>query len=381
MNIPDKCQRGYIRIDLNAIRTNINNLHSLYPPHTQILAVIKTNGYGHGAVETGLMLEGMDCVFGFCVATPEEAFELRISGIKKPLLVMGYVFPYAYEQLINEDISFILFRDDTLIQLEECAVRLGKKASVHIEVDTGMNRLGIRPDDEGFSFIRKIVSSSFISLDGIYTHFARADETEKESTLKQLDKFMRFVSRIESGFSINIPYKHSSNSAGMLGYRDYPLSLCRPGISIYGIWPSEEAKDFSAEVDLVPALSLYSQIVMLKDCPPGEAVSYGGTYITARPAKIATVPLGYGDGYPRSLSNIGYVLIRGQKAPVVGRVCMDFFMVDVTDISGARLGDRVTLLGVDGGLRITAEEVGLLSGRFPYELVCDFAQRIPRIYI
>ena len=380
MVLPEICQRGYIEVDLGAIRTNIHNLHKRYPVGTEIMAVVKTDGYGHGAAAVAQALEGIECLYGFAVATCEEAFALRDHGIKKPLLVMGPIFPYAYERLIAEEISIIIFRDDVLESLNECAKGLGKTVSVHIEVDTGMNRVGIKPDAQGLMFIEKINGCPNLRIDGIYTHFARADEADKESTYQQLACFYAFIDNIENDLGLHIRYQHSSNSAGMLGFFDYPLTICRPGIAIYGIWPSDEAKDFKPVIELFPALALYSQIIMIKDLSAGEAVSYGGTYVTSHPARIATIPLGYGDGYPRDLSNSGYVLINGRKAPIIGRICMDFFMVDVTDIPGTKVGDKVTLLGRDGDLRITAEELCGLFGGFSYELVCGFSSRLPRIY-
>ena len=379
MVLPEKCQRGYIEVDLEAIRANIHNLHRRYPAATEIMAVVKTDGYGHGAVAVAQAVEGMECLYGFAVATCEEAFALRDNGIKKPLLVMGPVFPYAYERVIAAEISLILFRDDALEAVNECAKGLGKTVSVHIEVDTGMNRVGIKPDAQGFAFVEKIAGCPNLRIDGIYTHFARADEADKESTYRQIECFYAFIDSIENDLGLHIRCKHSSNSAGMLGFHDYPLTVCRPGIAIYGIWPSDEAKNFMPAAKLFPALALYSQIIMVKDLAAGEAVSYGGTYITPRPARIATVPIGYGDGYPRGLSNAGYVLVKGQKAPIVGRICMDFFMIDVTGIPGVAVGDKVTLLGSDGALCITAEELCKLFGGFSYELVCGFSKRLPRV--
>lgn len=373
--------RGYILIDLQAIITNIHNLHKRYPSQTGIMAVIKADGYGHGAKDVGEEIEDLDCLYGFAVATCEEAFELRDAGIIKPVLVMGHIFPDAYERLIKEKISIILFRDDILEALDNCAVQLRKVVSVHIEVDTGMNRVGVKPDEQGFSFVKKVMDYPNLAIDGIYTHFARADEADQESSLQQLDAFNAFVNRIENELGLKIRLKHSSNSAGMLSLYEKPFNICRPGIAMYGIWPSNETRYSTHGIELVPALSFYSQIIMLKECPAGEAVSYGGTYVTTRPTKIATIPIGYGDGYPRSLSNKGYVLIRGQKAPILGRVCMDFFMVDVTDIPGALEGDRVTLIGNDGENEITVEELSNLSGRFRYELVCGLGKRIDRHYL
>ena len=377
-NVPDHCQRGYIEIDLAAIRANVRSLWQSGHGERQILAVIKSDAYGHGAVATGRALADMEEVYGFAVATAEEAFELREAGIAKPLLVMGHVFPYAYERLIKEQIAVILYREDSLAPLSECCARLGKTLAVHVEVDTGMSRLGIRPDDEGYRFMEKVAACPGIGVDGIYTHFERSDEADGDSTRRQYDDFVAFVGRIETGLGLKIPYRHAAGSAGMLGFAEFGLELARPGIAIYGIWPSDEARERAGGVTLTPALSFYSQIVMIKDCPAGTPVSYGASYVTEKMTKIATVPIGYGDGYPRSLSNSGFVLVRGRRAPIIGRVCMDFFMIDVSDVPAVGVGDRVTLLGADSDERISAEELGRMAGRLHYEVVCAFGQRVPK---
>ncbi|MCL2254630.1 MAG: alanine racemase [Lachnospiraceae bacterium] len=381
MHLPDHCQRGYIQVDLNKIKTNIENLHKLHPSETKVIAVIKADGYGHGAGAIGNALSETDAVYGFAVVTGDEASALRGQGITKPILVIGHVFPSNYEQMINEQITLSPFNENHFNRLQECAGKLNKTASIHLEIDTGMNRLGIRPDENGFLLIKKVLALPNIRIEGIYTHFARADEAQKEFTLNQLNKFRDFIKRLKNELNLDIPLKHASNSAGILGFHDQIFNLCRPGIAIYGIYPSEEAKGFTDGINLHQAMSLISQIIMLKDCETGEAVSYGGTYITSRKTKVATIPLGYGDGYPRSLSSVGHVLVRGRKAPVIGRICMDFFMVDVTDIEDVSEGDKVTLIGSDGDLSIKAEDVADLSGRFPYELICGFGKRIPRCYV
>ena len=384
MNIPDNCQRGYIQVDLSKIRINIHNLHKRTPRFPGIMVVVKSDGYGHGAVAIAGATEWMDCVYGFAVATSEEAFDLRENGITKPILIMGPVFPYAYERLINEQISIIIYNEETLTLLIECTKRLNKTVSVHLEIDTGMNRVGIKPDEEGFLFIKKITANKNRNIDGIYTHFTKADETKLENTINQLEAFYSFVDLLENELGLNLRYKHSSNSAGVFALTEQtyinPLNICRAGIASYGIWPSAETSEFDPAFELFPVLSLYSQIIMLKEVPPGEAISYGGTFITSRPTKVATIPIGYGDGYPRSLSNTGHVLIRGNKAPIIGRICMDFFMVDVTDILDVTIYDKVTLIGSDGSLKITVEDLSNLSGRFHYEIVCGLGKRLPRIY-
>ena len=318
-------------------------------------------------------------MFGFAVATPEEAHILRMAGIEKPILILGYSFPYSYEMLAEEEIRPAVFREDCLEELSDAAQKAGKTIRVHIKVDTGMNRIGIRPDEDGLAFVRKVCGCKGIEVEGIFTHFYKSDEVDKTCAEGQLDIFLAFVDRVEKELGIEIPYKHCANSAAIMELPKSGLDLARAGIAMYGLYPSEEVSKTS--VPLKAALSLYSTVVYVKDIRAGETVSYGGTFTAKKPMRVATVPVGYGDGYPRSLSGKGWVLIRGKKAPILGRVCMDQFMVDVTEIEGAAAGDKVVLLGADGQEYISAEELGELSGRFNYELVCDLCKRIPRVYL
>lgn len=371
-------QRVYAAVDLSAILYNMEQMHSHIAPETMMMGVIKTNGYGHGAIPIGRELEKLPYVFGYAVATAEEALLLRQGGLQKPVLILGYTFPYSYEALIDQEIRAAVFREDTLEELSACAIRLGKKAKVHIKVDTGMSRVGIRPDEEGLSFLQKACRLPGIEIEGIFTHFARADEKDKTSARTQLSVFCSFVEKAEELTGIVIPVKHCSNSAGILELPEANLSLVRAGITLYGLSPSEEVP--KEILTLRPALSLKSHLVYVKEVEAGTPVSYGGTFVTEKRTRIATIPVGYGDGYPRSLSGKGHVLIRGRRAPILGRVCMDQFMVDVTDIPEAKEGDEVTLIGKDGGEELTMEELGALSGRFNYEFACDLGKRIPRIY-
>ncbi len=371
-------ERVYAKIDLDAIVDNMNHMKENIDPHTKMIGVIKTDGYGHGCVPIARCLEEMEYVYGYAVATPEEGHILRQAGIKKPILILGYTFPYAFELIAKEEIRPAVFREDSLQELSRAAGRVGKNIKVHIKVDTGMSRIGIRPDDSGIAFVRKLVATDRLEIEGIFTHFSRADETDKTNARKQLEIFTRFVHRIESELNIRIPYKHCSNSAGILELPEANMDIVRAGITLYGLMPSDEVrKDI---VPLRPALSLHSKVVYVKTLHEGESISYGGTFTAKSQMRVATVPVGYGDGYPRSLSNKGYCLIMGKRAPILGRVCMDQFMVDVSDIPEATEGSEVTLIGKDGNEEITAEMLGDLSGRFNYELVCDLGKRIPRVF-
>ena len=372
-------ERVYAEIDLDAIRHNVSAMSENIAKDTKILAVIKTDGYGHGAIPIAKELEEMDKVYGYAVATAEEALDLRKNEVKKPILILGYTFPGKYEELIRNNISMALFRKDSLEEIAQVAKNIGKKASVHIKIDTGMGRIGVFPDETGVEFAGEILKNEFLYLEGAFTHFAKADETDKTFTLDQIEKFRTFVNEVEEKFGYQIPMKHTSNSAGIIDLKEANLDLVRAGIILYGLWPSDEVS--KTAVCLKPALSLYSTIVYIKDIQEGTAVSYGGKFVADKKMKIATIPVGYGDGYPRSLSGKGFVLIQGQRAPILGRVCMDQFMVDVSHIANVNMGDKVTLIGEDKGQRITVEELGDLADKFNYEFVCGLSKRIPRTFV
>jgi len=370
--------RIYAEIDLDNIRFNMDSMKANLAPHTKMIAVIKADGYGHGSVPIGRELESLPYVFGFATATYEEADILRRSGIRKPILILGYTFPYCYEELIRQEIRPALFRRDTAEQLSEKAVLAGKEAIVHIKVDTGMSRIGIRPDEEGLRFIEEAAKLPGIRIEGIFTHFAKADMRDKSSAIGQYETFRAFTERIEKELGLDIPLKHCSNSAGIIRLPQANMDLVRAGITLYGLWPSDEV-----EQDIVPirpAMSIKSHIVYTKEMRDGMEISYGGTFTAKEGMRVATVPVGYADGYPRMLSGRGHVLIHGRRAGILGRVCMDQMMVDITEIPQAKEGDPVTLLGSDGDERITAEYLGELSGRFNYEFVCDITKRVPRVY-
>lgn len=374
-------RKGYERvradISLDAILANMESMKRNLKEGVQIAAVLKTNAYGHGAVEIAKVLEPLDYVWGYAVAAFEEAVELREAGLRKPILLLGYVFPYCYQELAKMNIRPAVFREDMLEQLSAAAKAAGKKIKIHIAVDTGMSRIGIFPDETGLDFVKKALETEGLQVEGMFTHFARADEADRSFTEEQLEKFVWLTEAVKERLGYEIPIRHCSNSAGIIEYPDANMTMVRAGITLYGLWPSDEVrKDI---VPLEPVMSLRSHIIYIKEISAGTPVSYGGTWAPDHTVRLATVPVGYGDGWPRSLSNKGYVLIRGQKAPIRGRVCMDQFMVEVTDIPDAAEGDEVTLIGRDGDAYISMEEVGDLSGRFNYELACDINPRVPRV--
>lgn len=383
----EEYSRVYARVDLDAIKYNLESMRKNIPAGTKIMAVIKTDAYGHGAVRIAQMLEEIDYIWGYAAATAEEAFELRDAGMKKPILILGYTFPYAYERMLKEGIRPTVFRLDMARELDECAGKLLEKGEikevpfVHIAVDTGMSRIGITPDDKGAEFVQEVMTMNGIHVEGIFTHFARADEKDLTNVKEREKVFADFLRDVENKTGRRVLIKHCANSASIIAVPDSSMDMVRAGVTMYGMWPSDEVpKDI---VDLKPTMELISHVVMVKDVPAGTPVSYGGTYVTDKETRIATIPVGYGDGYPRSLSNKGYVLIDGHRANILGRVCMDQFMVDVTDIPGVSEGDEVVLMGKDkkSGEEISPELLGDMSGRFNYELTCDINKRVPRIYM
>lgn len=364
-------------INLDAIIANLEQMKSNLDKDVKIVAVVKTDGYGHGAIPIAKELEKIPYVYGYATATVGESLALRREGIKKPILCLGYTFPESYEKLVSEEIRPTVFREDQAKLFSEVAEKTGKTVKVHVKVDTGMSRIGITPDEEGAAFVKMVAELPNVEVEGVFTHFSKADETDKTFAHKQLSVFETFVEKLERQ-GISIPYKHISNSAGIIELPQAHKDLVRAGIILYGLWPSDEV--VRDKIQLIPALTLKSHVVFVKEIEDKTPVSYGGTFVADGKRKIATIPLGYGDGYPRSLSNKGYVLIHGQKAPITGRVCMDQFMVDVTDIPDVKCGDEVTLIGRDKDEMITIEQLGEMSGRFNYEFVCDLSKRIPRVF-
>ena len=371
----NKYYRVYAEINLDAIVKNVDNLMALTKENTGALAVVKADGYGHGDVAVAKAVAQK--VTGYAVATLDEAVNLRENGVKKPILVLGYVDPYEFDILVSHEITATVFDVETAQLLADAARVQKKQAHCHIKVDTGMRRIGLEPDENGIAIVKQITALKELSADGIFTHFAASDETDKTSAEHQFKLFTDFTGRLEKE-GIHFTYRHCANSAAVIDMPQVDLDMLRLGIAMYGMYPSDEVK--KEKVELFPALDLKSHITMVKEIPAGEKVSYGGTFTTTRTTKLATVSVGYGDGYPRALSSKGYVLVRGQKAPIVGRVCMDQMMVDVTDIKNVTRADIVTLIGKDGDAEITVEEIAALAGTFNYEFVCDLGKRIPRSY-
>lgn len=369
--------RVYAGINLSAVLHNLEEMHKNIDKNTKIVAVIKTDGYGHGALPIAKAIEDVPYLWGYAVATADEAMALIDDGRKKPILILGISFAEQFEAIIRNDIRPCVCDFDTAKKLSEIAVAKNKICHIHIKIDTGMSRIGFQVNSETANIIYEISKLANVEIEGIFTHFANADEADKEPTFAQMDLFQQMCQMLaEKG--VKIPIKHCSNSAGIVDIPEANMNMVRAGIILYGLWPSDEVNKRS--MDLQPVMSLKSHISYIKDLEAGRKVSYGGKYITPVTQKIATVPVGYGDGYARSLSENGYVLVRGQKAPICGRICMDQFMIDVSHIDGVRVGDPVTLLGQDGTEQITMEELGDLSDRFNYEFACLITPRVPRVY-
>lgn len=365
-------------IDLEAICHNIRQVKDIVGEDVKVIPVIKADGYGHGAVPIAKIVHDKVGVYGFAVATLEEAIELRENEIIEPIMILGYTDESQYKELMRYKIDPTIYTYDMAKALSEVAKSLGLEVPMHIKLDTGMSRIGFSCEtDDCVEEILKISKLDNVFIKGIFTHFACADETNKESATKQKERFDHVVNALEAE-GISIPIKHVANSATIIDMKDWSMDMVRMGIITYGLWPSDEVR--KENIDLKPAMAIRSHIVHLKELPAGQGVSYNHTYVTNKPTKIATIPVGYADGYPRSLSSKGRVLIRGQYAPIVGRVCMDQFMVDVTDIKDVELMDVVTLVGADGENNLSVEEVANLAGSFNYEFVCDISKRVPRVY-
>lgn len=361
-------------VDLDCVRYNIETIKALNPSDRKVLLVIKADAYGHGAVTFAEEFDDIADYFG--VACIDEGVELRRAGIKKPILILGNTDEDDFETAIENDITMAVYDADKCSLLSETALKMGKKARVHIKADSGMSRIGFQCNEEGVKEAVKLLNMDGLFVEGIFTHFAKADTVDKADAIKQREAFTGFIDALtEKGFNFQI--KHIDNSAGAMELHSKGFDMMRLGIVIYGLEPSEE---MDKSVVIKPAMTLKAHITHIKELEPGRGISYGWTYVTDKKVRVATVCAGYADGYPRAQSNIGRVIIRGKYAPIIGRVCMDQFMVDISDIPEAALRDEVVLFGTDGNLTIPVEEVAEPANSFNYELVCNVARRVPRVY-
>lgn len=362
-------------INLSAIRKNITTMKNCIPEGKKLLAVIKANAYGHGAIEVANALDDLADYYG--VACIDEAIELRNAGITKPILILGFTDESFFEEIVKYDITQTIFTLEQAKALSLAAAHVGKKGKLHIKIDTGMNRIGFPCKEESVSEIVEISKLPNLDMEGIFTHYYKADEYDKTVANRQLNDYTRMVKWLEEE-GITFAIRHISNSAGIMEMPNDTYDMVRSGISTYGLYPSEEMNKEACI--LYPAMELKSRVVYVKDVKAGETIGYGGTYTLPEDKRIATVGVGYADGYPRALSNQGRMLVHGQYAPIVGRVCMDQTMIDVSDIPGVKVGDEVVLVGKQGENDILVEEPAEMSASFNYEFVCDVNRRVPRIF-
>lgn len=370
-----KYYRVQADISLDAIRKNIETMRSCIPEGKKLLAVVKANAYGHGAIEVAEALEDLADYFG--VACMDEAIELRRAGVVKPILILGMTDESLFPELIKYDITQTIFTCEQAKALSETAGRLGGTGKLHIKIDTGMNRIGFPCERESAAEIAAIAQLPNLDMEGIFTHYFKADEKDKSSANCQLASFTRMINWLEEE-GITFAIRHISNSAGIMEMPNDLYDMVRSGISTYGLYPSEEMDKGACM--LYPAMELKSHVTDVKTVKKGQTVGYGGTYMLSEDKKIATIGVGYADGYPRALSNQGRMLLHGQYVPVVGRVCMDQTMVDVSEIPDVRIGDEVVLVGKQGDNYISVEELAGMSASFNYEFVCDVNRRVPRIF-
>lgn len=366
--------RTQAKIDLDAIEYNFNNIRQKVSPECKLLAVVKADAYGHGSLEITKFLDDKCDFFG--IATVGEAVKLKKAGIKSPMLILGHVMPNEYSLVVEYDIRVPVFSLDDAKALSTEAVRQGKNVAFHFCVDTGMSRIGFQVTEECADICSEICKLPNIYAEGIFSHFATADEVDLTKALTQRAYFKSFVSMLENR-GIDIPIKHLNNSAGIMNFDQY-FDMCRMGIILYGVYPSEDVD--KSLLDIKPALSWTTHISYIKTLEAGREISYGGIYKTTDKTVVATVPIGYADGYPRCLSNMGKVLVAGKYARILGRVCMDQFMIDITDIDGVKLGDEVVLIGTQGENTLSVEDVADNAHSFNYELLCRISPRVPRTY-
>ncbi|MGN0152951.1 MAG: alanine racemase [Lachnospiraceae bacterium] len=362
-------------IDLSAIRKNIITMKECIPAGKKLLAVIKANAYGHGAIEVAEALDDLADYYG--VACIDEAIELRNAGVVKPILILGVTDESLFEDIVNYDITQTIFTYEQAKALSETSGRLGKTGKLHIKIDTGMNRIGFACRKESVSDIVAITKLPNLNAEGIFTHYFKADAEDKSCAMGQLACYTQMIKWLEEE-GITFAIRHISNSAGIMEMPNDTYDMVRSGISTYGLYPSEEMNKEACI--LYPAMTLKSHITYVKTVKAGETIGYGGTYTLQEDKRIATVGVGYADGYPRALSNQGRMLVHGKYAPIVGRVCMDQTMIDVSDIPEVQTGDEVVLAGRQGDNVISVEELAGMSASFNYEFVCDVNRRVPRIF-
>lgn len=372
--INESYYRCVAKINLSAVEHNLLEVKKFINEGVKTLAVIKADSYGHGSVPVSKTIEKYVDYFG--VTSIDEAIEVRLEGIKKPVLALSYIPPRRYVDVVNYDITATIYSFDDALLLSEAAAAKGKTAKIHIAVDTGMGRIGLTPDEVGADIAKEISKLDNIYIEGLFSHYACADSADKEDANSQTELFDKFIELLKQR-NIDPPIKHICNSAGTIEFHKQ-YDMCRVGVLLYGLYPSDEVEN--TKLNLIPAMEIISHVVHVKTVPAGYKIGYGHIYEAPSERRIATVSIGYADGYSRSCTGKGYVLIKGKKAPVVGKVCMDQIMVDVTDIEDVHVGERAVIMGESHGSFITAEQLGEMSNSFNYEVICNFTKRVARLY-
>ena len=362
-----------VKIDLDAIASNMDAIQE--KAGVPVMAVVKADAYGHGAVQVARLLQDK-CAF-FCVSSILEAMELRQAGLSTPILILGHTPADAFPTAIREGIRPTIYRMEDALALSKAAQFLELPARFHFAVDTGMSRIGFQVNEEDADICARIASLPGLFAEGLFSHFATADCADLSRAEQQAKRFAEFDGMLRRR-GVKVPIRHLNNSAGLMNFAT-PYEMVRSGIITYGMYPSDEVDP--GLLALRPALQWLSRVTHVKTLPAGREISYGGTYVTKADTVVATIPVGYADGYRRNLSGKFYVLIHGQKAPILGRICMDQMMVDVTAIPGVQVGDRVTLVGIDGEEAITMEQISAQADSFNYEFVCGISRRVPRLYV
>jgi alanine racemase len=365
-------------IDLGAIAHNMRELRRITARGSRIMAVVKANGYGHGSVEVArCALDNGAELLG--VARIGEAVKLRKAGFDAPVLIFGYTPQSLYKKILKYNLTQTVYSLKAAESLSSYASRHKSKIRVHIKIDTGMGRLGMLPDSKSaLRDVESIARLTGLAVEGIFTHFSMADSSDKSYSNRQYEVFMSFIGNLKK-MGIDFDIKHAANSAGIIDMPETHLDMVRAGIAMYGLYPSEEIN--KKKVTLIPAMAVKSRIIHLKNVSAGFKVSYGATYETKKPTVIATVPVGYADGYSRLLSSRGFMLVRGERAPITGRVCMDLTMLDVGCISGVNQDDEVVIIGKQNNSEISADEIAALTGTINYEVVSSLTDRVKRVYI
>lgn len=375
-------RRTWAKIDLDAIEHNYNEIRNHVSANSEIMCVIKADGYGHGAVFLAREYERLG-VKRFAVSNIEEAMQLREHGINSPILILGFTPADLARVLAENNISQAILSEEYAVELSQYAQKAGISVKIHIALDTGMSRIGfmyqnIDRDSASISAIERVCKLPSLDSEGIFTHFFVSDEADegREDTLHQYKCFDDAIEKLKAR-GIEFPLRHCANSGAIIDYPNTHINMVRAGIILYGLAPSGKLAD---KLNLIPAMQLKSVIAQIKTVEPNTRVSYGGTFTTSRPTKIATVPIGYADGYTRALGNRARMIVNGKYAPIIGRVCMDQLMLDITDIDNVSTGDELTVIGTDGDCCVSAEEIAGLTNTINYEIICIIGKRVPRVY-